>query len=182
MLVAVVTILATSADPDGPWFSVEPPAWLEFTNETGALAWCAAAGRPTPTVTWVPASDAAGTPNGDVGALRRVISDGSNATLSFPPFAATAYRPDVHSAAYRCRASSPAGTILSREMRLRAVLVQSYETQAVAGAAVKGGVAVLRCAIPPAVKSNIHVIAWVQEFTGLTIVPSLTGGKFFNSP
>lgn len=53
--------------------------------------------------------------------LRRVTTTSSyNATLIFPPFAATAYRPDVHSTAYRCRASSPAGTILSREMRLRA--------------------------------------------------------------
>lgn len=56
------------------------------------------------------------------------------------------------------------------------VLVQSYETQALAGSSVKGGVAVLRCAIPPAIKNDIQVTAWVQEFTGLTIYPSLQGG------
>lgn len=58
------------------------------------------------------------------------------------------------------------------------VLVQSYETQAVAGSAVKGGIAVLRCAIPPAIKNDIKVTAWIQEFTGLTIFPSLQGGRF----
>jgi hypothetical protein len=58
------------------------------------------------------------------------------------------------------------------------VLVQSYETQATGGSAVKGGVAVLRCAIPPAIKNDIQVTAWIQEFTGLTIFPSLQGGKF----
>lgn len=166
-------------DSDGPWFTVEPPAWLEFTNETGGSAWCEAAGRPTPSVTWVPVSEGSGVANGDVSGLRRASSDGRNATLAFPPFAATAYRPDVHSIAYRCRASSPAGTALSREMRLRAVIVQSYETQAVAGAGVRGGAAVLRCAVPPAVRSNVRVTAWVQEFTGLAILPSLTGGTFY---
>ena len=58
-----------------------------------------------------------------------------------------------------------------------AVLVQSYETQALAGTSIKGGVAVLRCAIPPTTKADVQVTSWIQEFTGLTIFPSLQGGK-----
>ncbi|XP_059351866.1 cell adhesion molecule Dscam2-like isoform X2 [Daphnia carinata] len=173
---------------DGPHFITEPPAWLEFTNQTGASVWCAAAGHPQPTVTWITVSEmstsSATAGVVEIAGLRRIATHaGHNVSLIFPPFAATAYRPDVHSTAYRCRASSPAGTILSREMRLRSVLVQSYETQAVAGSAVKGGIAVLRCAIPPAIKNDIKVTAWIQEFTGLTIFPSLQGdGKHHMLP
>lgn len=61
------------------------------------------------------------------------------------------------------------------------MLVQSYETQAVAGSSVKGGVAVLRCLIPPAIKNDVQVSAWVQEFTSLTIFPSLQGGTSINT-
>ncbi|KAI9558120.1 hypothetical protein GHT06_014873 [Daphnia sinensis] len=173
---------------DGPHFIMEPPAWLEFTNQTGATVWCAAAGHPQPTVMWMAASEVSTSSSTtslvEIAGLRRIAATaGHNVSLIFPPFAATAYRPDVHSTAYRCRASSPAGTILSREMRLRSVLVQSYETQAVAGSAVKGGIAVLRCAIPPAIKNDIKVTAWIQEFTGLTIFPSLQGdGKHHMLP
>lgn len=110
---------------DGPHFIVEPPAWLEFTNQTGATVWCAAAGHPQPTVMWLAASELSASSSAtnavEIAGLRRITnSAGHNSSLIFPPFAATAYRPDVHSTAYRCRASSPAGTILSREMRLRA--------------------------------------------------------------
>ncbi|EFX86866.1 hypothetical protein DAPPUDRAFT_43826, partial [Daphnia pulex] len=172
----------------------EPPPLLEFTNQTGAAVWCAATGHPPPTVMWVSASElgasAASSTSGaavpETAGLRRMANSPAgphNISLVFPPFPASAYRPDVHSTAYRCRASSSSGTILSREMRLRAVLVQSYETQATGGSAVKGGVAVLRCAIPPAIKNDIQVTAWIQEFTGLTIFPSLQGdGKHHMLP
>lgn len=200
---------------DGPRFIQEPPPLLEFTNQTGAAVWCAATGHPPPSVMWVAASELGASAASTSGAavpetagLRRIANSPAgphNISLVFPPFPASAYRPDVHSTAYRCRASSSSGTILSREMRLRAgnkkkitvrltttkrrtknnlfliivsVLVQSYETQATGGSAVKGGVAVLRCAIPPAIKNDIQVTAWIQEFTGLTIFPSLQGGKF----
>lgn len=54
---------------------------------------------------------------GDVPRLRRMLHNGS---LHLPPFAADEYRADVHATAYRCRAASSAGTILSRRVRLRA--------------------------------------------------------------
>lgn len=122
----------TSMD-DGPRFIQEPPALLEFTNQTGATVWCAATGHPQPTVMWISASELATTTTAgtlmEMAGLRRIggaatttMTGGTaqNISLVFPPFAASSYRPDVHSTAYRCRATSPSGTILSREMRLRA--------------------------------------------------------------
>ena len=117
----------TSMDEDGPRFIQEPPALLEFTNQTGATVWCAATGHPQPTVMWISASELATTTTAgttllmEMAGLRRMTGGTSqNISLVFPPFAASSYRPDVHSTAYRCRATSPIGTILSREMRLRA--------------------------------------------------------------
>lgn len=57
-------------------------------------------------------------------------------------------------------------------------MIQAYEAQAVGGSAVKGGVAVLRCALPPAIRSDILVSGWIQDFTGLVITPSMQGGTY----
>lgn len=48
---------------------------------------------------------------------REVLSNGS---LHFPAFSGEMYSSEVHTATYRCAASNLAGTILSREMRVRA--------------------------------------------------------------
>lgn len=202
----------SAAAVEGPWFTVEPASRLELNNQTGASISCSAAGHPTPLVHWVLAgsssdfvshssssSSSGPVALGDIPGLRQVLLNANgNATLILHPFPVTSYRPDVHSVSYRCRAASAAGTVLSREMKLRtgkliyhlirecgcnnfvsllcAVLSQSYEVQAVAGTAIVGGVAVLRCSVPPAVRSDVRVIDWIQEFTGLILQPSLHGG------
>lgn len=43
-----------------------------------------------------------------------------NGTLYFPPFPGQYFRPVVHEGIYRCRAANQAGTILSREVHVRA--------------------------------------------------------------
>lgn len=43
-----------------------------------------------------------------------------NGTLYFPPFLGQYHRPDVHEGVYRCRASNQVGTILSRDVQIRA--------------------------------------------------------------
>lgn len=43
-----------------------------------------------------------------------------NGSLYFPPFPAEDYNPELHSATYRCRATNPAGSIISRDCKLRA--------------------------------------------------------------
>ena len=56
------------------------------------------------------------------------------------------------------------------------VLDAAYEVKALSGTAPVGGVAVLRCVVPLTLKNDIRVTAWVQDFTGLIILPSLQGG------
>ena len=122
----------------GPRFTIEPPSRLELNNETGASVSCTATGHPTPLVHWVLAgpssTELTGTLSsssslgpialGDVPGLRQVLlTANGNATLILHPFPATSYRPDVHSVSYRCRAASAAGTVLSREMKLRTGLL-----------------------------------------------------------
>ena len=122
---------------EGPWFTVEPPSRLELNNETGASISCSATGHPTPLVHWVLASSMSDFAThsssaslslsssgpvalGDIPGLRQVLLNANgNATLILHPFPVTSYRPDVHSVSYRCRAASAAGTVLSREMKLR---------------------------------------------------------------
>lgn len=43
-----------------------------------------------------------------------------NGTLYFPPFRAEDYRKDVHATVYRCRAANLAGTIISRDVKVKA--------------------------------------------------------------
>ena len=57
------------------------------------------------------------------------------------------------------------------------VLSQSYEAQALAGTSLKGGLAVLRCQVPPTVKNDIQVKSWIQDVTGFVVSPSLRGGN-----
>ena len=99
---------------EAPSFLTEPPSLLEFTNQTGISVGCVARGDPPPQVTWISVD---GLPLTDVQDLRRVVYNG---TLIYLPFAATAYRPDIHSGTDRCSAANSAGTILSRDMKLRA--------------------------------------------------------------
>lgn len=43
-----------------------------------------------------------------------------NGTLYFPPFLGQYFRADVHEGIYRCKASNQAGTVLSRDVDIRA--------------------------------------------------------------
>jgi hypothetical protein len=44
----------------------------------------------------------------------------ANGSLYFPPFPPEDYNPELHAATYRCRATNPAGSIISRDCKLRA--------------------------------------------------------------
>ncbi|XP_034237503.1 Down syndrome cell adhesion molecule-like protein Dscam2 [Thrips palmi] len=93
---------------------MSPPASLEFSNSSGVAVSCEARGSPEPDVRWIDASgkDAVTLPR-----IREVLANGS---LYFPAFPGELYSSEVHTATYRCAASNAAGTILSREMRVRA--------------------------------------------------------------
>jgi hypothetical protein len=49
--------------------------------------------------------------------IRIVLSNGS---IYFPPFDAEVFRQDVHWAVYRCLVANSVGTIVSREVTVRA--------------------------------------------------------------
>ena len=101
-------------DEEGPSFFEEPPSRVDFLNEKGIQVNCSAKGRPKPMITW---SNNDGTPLFDVPGLRHVAPNGA---LVFNPFPAESYRPDVHLGMYRCIAANSFGTIVSRDVRLRA--------------------------------------------------------------
>lgn len=113
-----VTLAAqtSSADDDskGPVFLKEPSNRIDFSNSTGSVVECRASGNPPPEIIWV-RSD--GTAVGDVPGLRQVLSNGN---LVFPPFRAEDYRQDVHAQAYACLAKNQFGSIISRDVNVRA--------------------------------------------------------------
>ncbi|KAJ6643364.1 Down syndrome cell adhesion molecule-like protein Dscam2 [Pseudolycoriella hygida] len=98
----------------GPGFVMEPPPRLEFSNSSGGWLDCSASGSPQPTIDWLSVD---GTSVGDVGGIRRVLRNG---TLVLLPFAAAAYRQDIHNTIYRCVASNTVGRVISRDVQVRA--------------------------------------------------------------
>lgn len=98
----------------GPAFVMEPPSRLEFSNSSGGWLDCSASGSPQPSIDWLSVD---GTSVGDVSGVRRVLRNG---TLVLQPFAAAAYRQDIHSTVYRCVASNNVGRIVSRDVQVRA--------------------------------------------------------------
>lgn len=98
----------------GPVFLREPPNRVDFSNTTGAVVECSARGNPPPDIIWI-RSD--GTAVGDVPGLRQVLANGN---LVFPPFRAEDYRQEVHAQIYACLAKNSEGSIISRDVNVRA--------------------------------------------------------------
>lgn len=104
----------TDEENKGPVFLKEPINRIDFSNSTGAVVECRASGNPPPEIIWV-RSD--GTAVGDVPGLRQVLSNGN---LVFPPFQAEDYRQEVHAQVYACLAKNQFGSIISRDVNVRA--------------------------------------------------------------
>ncbi|XP_062527453.1 cell adhesion molecule Dscam2 isoform X27 [Bombyx mori] len=163
----------------GPIFMKEPPNRVDFSNTTGATVECAARGSPTPDIIWVRAD---GTTVGDVPGLRQVLPNGN---LLFPPFRAKDYRQEVHAQVYACLARNPVGTILSRDVNVRAVVQQQYESEVNNEYVIRGNSAILKCSIPSFVADFVTVLSWHDD-TGntFTIEESKEGedGKYLVLP
>ncbi|CAH2991218.1 unnamed protein product [Chilo suppressalis] len=138
----------------GPIFIKEPPNRVDFSNTTGAVVECAARGSPVPDVIWV-RSD--GTAIGDVPGLRQVLPNGN---LVFPPFRAEDYRQEVHAQVYACLARNPVGTIHSRDVNVRAVVAQNYDTDVNKEYVIMGNSIILKCQVPSFVADFIEVVSW----------------------
>ncbi|XP_017867797.1 PREDICTED: Down syndrome cell adhesion molecule-like protein Dscam2 isoform X4 [Drosophila arizonae] len=145
------------ADQKGPVFLKEPTNRIDFSNSTGAEIECKASGNPMPEIIWV-RSD--GTAVGDVPGLRQISSDGK---LVFPPFRAEDYRQEVHAQVYACLARNQFGSIISRDVHVRAVVSQFYITEAENEYVIKGNAAVVKCKIPSFVADFVQIEAWVDD-------------------
>ncbi|XP_036333517.1 Down syndrome cell adhesion molecule-like protein Dscam2 isoform X25 [Rhagoletis pomonella] len=142
------------ADQKGPVFLNEPINRIDFSNSTGAEIECKASGNPMPEIIWI-RSD--GTAVGDVPGLRQISSDGK---LVFPPFRAEDYRQEVHAQVYACLARNQFGTIISRDVHVRAVVAQYYEADVNKEHVIRGNAAVIKCLIPSFVADFVEVVSW----------------------
>ncbi|XP_031640132.1 Down syndrome cell adhesion molecule-like protein Dscam2 isoform X21 [Contarinia nasturtii] len=148
------TPATTDEENKGPVFLKEPINRIDFSNSTGAVVECRASGSPTPEIIWV-RSD--GTAVGDVPGLRQVLSNGN---LVFPPFQAEDYRQEVHAQVYACLAKNQFGSIISRDVNVRAVVSQFYDTDVNKAYVIRGNAAILKCEIPSFVADFVEVISW----------------------
>ncbi|XP_050362851.1 cell adhesion molecule Dscam2-like [Nymphalis io] len=153
-------------------FLMEPPPRLSFSNSTGASVSCAAHGTPAPTITWLTED---GVPVSDVPGLREALPNG---TLWLGSFSAAQYRSDVHAAVYRCRAAGTVGTVLSRDMRLEAVMDVPWEVRVQPTHGVSGGSALMTCAASAPVRGHISVTRWFKDGSVLAPMAADAGGRY----
>jgi hypothetical protein len=123
LIILVSTAVSNSeADLKGPVFVKEPENRIDFSNSTGAVVECRATAHPTAEIIWITyrSDNAKGSKMqavGDVPGLRQVLPNGN---LVFPPFRAEDYRQEVHAQVYACLAKNSIGTIISRDVHVRA--------------------------------------------------------------
>ncbi|XP_071630854.1 Down syndrome cell adhesion molecule 1 isoform X12 [Temnothorax longispinosus] len=156
-VLALTTVVSAEDASMGPVFVKEPPNRIDFSNGTGAVVECQARGNPQPDIIWV-RSD--GTAVGDVPGLRQVLPNGN---LVFPPFRAEDYRQEVHAQVYSCLARSPAGSVHSRDVNVRAVVSQFYVTEAENEYVIRANSAIMKCKIPSFVSEFVQVDQWVAD-------------------
>ncbi|XP_071567242.1 Down syndrome cell adhesion molecule 1 isoform X32 [Temnothorax nylanderi] len=156
-VLALTTVVLAEDASMGPVFVKEPPNRIDFSNGTGAVVECQARGNPQPDIIWV-RSD--GTAVGDVPGLRQVLPNGN---LVFPPFRAEDYRQEVHAQVYSCLARSPAGSVHSRDVNVRAVVTQFYVTEAENEYVIRANSAIMKCKIPSFVSEFVQVDQWVAD-------------------
>uniref|UniRef100_A0A6P4EMH5 Down syndrome cell adhesion molecule-like protein Dscam2 isoform X38 n=1 Tax=Drosophila rhopaloa TaxID=1041015 RepID=A0A6P4EMH5_DRORH len=185
MLYAAVALIACGqtlaanppdADQKGPVFLKEPTNRIDFSNSTGAEIECKSSGNPMPEIIWI-RSD--GTAVGDVPGLRQISSDGK---LVFPPFRAEDYRQEVHAQVYACLARNQFGSIISRDVNVRAVVNQFYEAEIMTEYVIRGNAAVLKCSIPSFVADFVRVESWIDDEGNVLSFSDNYDGKYLVLP
>nr|XP_045620714.1 Down syndrome cell adhesion molecule-like protein Dscam2 [Procambarus clarkii] len=155
----------------GPVLVLEPPARAYLTNSTGVKLRCAALGTPTPTITWVTASgERVQTQPG----LREVLPNGSLLVAPAPPGGG-----HVTHTTYRCKATNPTGTVISRATTLITVVPSEVSVRAEGSRVGVGGVGVVKCHLAGAVVGGWSVVSWlVQETPSAAPVPIPDAGRY----
>ncbi|XP_049268838.1 Down syndrome cell adhesion molecule-like protein Dscam2 [Rhipicephalus sanguineus] len=141
----------------GPRLVLEPQSVVRFSSETGAVLPCSAEGRPVPAIAWEMAD---GGPANDISGLRETRPDGSLVLRSFGP---SLFRPEIHSATYRCVASNALGLVKSRLVHVRGVVAEDFVPIVQDVYAIRRNAAVLRCHLPAAVRDYITVVSWMRS-------------------
>ncbi|XP_046417329.1 Down syndrome cell adhesion molecule-like protein Dscam2 isoform X10 [Neodiprion virginianus] len=179
LITAMMAFTNVFADDEsmGPVFIKEPPNRIDFSNGTGAVVECQARGNPQPDIIWVRTSD--GTAVGDVPGLRQVLPNGN---LVFPPFRAEDYRQEVHAQVYSCLARSPAGSVHSRDVNVRAVVSQYYVTEAENEYVIRGNSAIMKCKIPSFVSEFLFVDQWTADDGSIYTTGTEYDGKYLVLP
>ncbi|KAL5284148.1 hypothetical protein ACFFRR_006432 [Megaselia abdita] len=171
-IVLETLVLLISSAQRVPTFIQEPPAHVIFSNDTGTHLSCSAQGNPTPSVSWILKDGSKVT---SVPGLRQTPGNGS---LYFPPFLSQYSRADVHEGVYRCKATNEAGTILSRNIRLQAVLRRSFHIRVENTDAFLANSAVLKCHIPEYVRNYVIVSNWFRGDEVLLPDVNDVGGRY----
>lgn len=109
-------------------------------------------------LTWL---DANRQPVVSIPGIRHVLSNG---TLQFPAYRDDAYRSDVHSAEYRCLASTATGALLSPPVIIRSVVIGALQVYASDAYTLPGNTAVLPCLVMVPVEQ-----AWAVQVTHWTV-------------
>uniref|UniRef100_T1JD50 Down syndrome cell adhesion molecule n=1 Tax=Strigamia maritima TaxID=126957 RepID=T1JD50_STRMM len=150
----------------------EPPNNVDFSNTTGVTIECLATGDPLPHITW---ESSTGTSIGSLDGVREVLPNGD---LVFPPFKAEEFRQDAHAAVYRCAATNAAGTVLSRDVHVRAVVPQPYDIQVYDVYAIVKTTAVLKCHVPSFLEEHVRVTMWLRDEVLIIEPTSIMDGKY----
>ncbi|CAN8004178.1 unnamed protein product [Ixodes pacificus] len=112
--------------------------------------------------------------------LRRVLPDGS---LAFRAFSEREYVPELHHATYRCSATNAVGTLVSRDVKVRAVVLEEFEAHVHDDYVPRGNTALFRCHVPSTLRQYLSVTSWTTE-DGLVIgrrethLPTETSTKY----
>ncbi|XP_076173908.1 Down syndrome cell adhesion molecule 1 isoform X45 [Ptiloglossa arizonensis] len=175
-LLALTNVACAEDESMGPVFVKEPPNRIDFSNGTGAVVECQARGNPQPDIIWVRAD---GSAVGDVPGLRQVLPNGN---LVFPPFRAEDYRQEVHAQVYSCLARSPAGSVHSRDVNVRAVVSQFYVTEAENEYVIRANSAIMKCKIPSFVSEFVQVDQWVADDGTIYTTGNDYDGKYLVLP
>ncbi|XP_025202790.1 Down syndrome cell adhesion molecule-like protein Dscam2 isoform X41 [Melanaphis sacchari] len=160
----------------GPMFIKEPENRVDFSNTTGAIVECTARGSPRPEIIWIRAD---GTAVGDVPGLRQVKGDGN---LVFPPFRAEDYKQEVHAQVYICMAKNRVGVIHSRDVNVRAVVTQFYDTDVNKAYAIRGNSVIMKCETPSYVADFLTVISWHTDNGDVYYPGNDNDGKYLVLP
>ncbi|XP_074601526.1 cell adhesion molecule Dscam1-like isoform X2 [Brevipalpus obovatus] len=153
----------TSGSPWGPIFISEPRPVIVFNNNSGTIILCKADGNPKPHISWT--HGLSSTRLIPVTGLRTVKTDGS---LVFKPFSESQFQPNVHQNTYQCHASNLLGTISSRLIKVKAVILPRYHARVDNITGKRGDDVLFKCHLESSLIDYVFLKAWIRD-DGLVI-------------